>query len=906
MEFVKPPKVTEGFSKTQVDFSPDPFRTLTQLKKSLENYKNLCEQRILEIYPDHPLPVKEEHLGTAIPYLNELHLAKQKIAKLERQLEMAFEHEEQNESVELKYNRVIKDKLGLEESLRAEMLNSEEQRAYIEILKQALEENIEENRKKSESQVKETVKDQPKTSNLDSRRDMANLKNTVKDLESQIERSKSWAKSKESELKILFSENQQLIQQLKQLQESLQTAQEDNLKLEEEKSSLLDYIDEHSQKEEEMEKDMNELAKLFEEMKENYSETVKKLEDEKVSNTQASEELKIVHEELDKANKMIREMQKSNSGLKDKLVENQNLVKMVKEEKQGLEIKCENLISGNAGLIETLKEVQTEVEKGLGEIGKLKSCLNDKEENILKFRSEIVGKNQEINSLKSANHTLEMEKIMKNDEKNGVIKELGLEKQRTQALTTKSCELESKIRNLDHELVQKVENEQILKAELSKLSQYKSDFDRLKVEYIELQHKEKTQSSIINELRAENNERIQETETLFQESQKILLEKEELHRDLQDFDKVVMENKFLQQLLQEEKHTMEYFKEVLNNDKALIENKMKLMQSSEFKSNELIDFLQKQLQDEEKLTTGLKRELGEALFKLENQEIAVLSTQNRLFACVQVIFDMIPINYSPFSSTFSQAFKETLLHLHNNPSPDINDICLFCEQAADHIKFLFEINFDLHDEINKKNYEISIKSSKIESLSTDLENQTKNFSQLSQQVQSLSSENSNLKSDLQSLSKENSNLKNNLNKSFSSLHDTKLNSVYVENNLKNLINENKSLRTEKNELENFLTTKKRFNQGDNVYHLLDVLERERVDLQCQLMKCDSNTNGITFARELRQQLIDCEKQILEYRRSISDESRANTPLRFRSSLLGYTGNRLLNETPPRRERPIFK
>lgn len=906
MEFVKPPKDLEGFSKSQENFSPDPFRSLSQLKKSLENYKNLCERRILEIYPDHPIPVKEEHLGLPIPYLNELQLAKQKISKMEKQLESTFEQEELNESLELKYNKVIKDKLSLEESLRAEILNSEEQRAYIEILKQALEDNLEENKKKSENIPKDTPKDQPKTQNLDSRRDVANLKNQVKDLESQLERSKSSTKSKESELKIIFNEKQQLASKLKELSENLQNSQEENLKLEEEKSSLLDYIDEHSQKEAEMEKNIKDLGSLLEEMKENYSETMEKLESEMKKNKQNTEELKIVHEELDKANKMIREMQKTNAGLKEKWQESQNLCKTVKDEKRDFEIKCESLIGSNSTLVQTLKETQTEVERQADILEKLKKTLSEQEEIIFGLKSEAMSRNQEISALKGANHELEMEKIMKNDEKNAVTKELVQEKQRTLNLTSKVSDSELKIRSMDHDIAQKAQSEQQLRSELSKLLQYKSDFDRLKAEYVELQNREKTQASIIQELREINNERSQETDALYQESQKIILEKEELHRELEDFDKIVIENKFLQQLLQEEKQTMEYFKEVLNNDKAMIENRMKVLQDNEFKSNELVDFLQKQLKDEEKVNVSLKKELNEVVFKMQNMETGYLNERNRIVACIRNVIDIIPTNHSPFSSIFSQAFKDTLLGFHNNPSPDVHDICSFSEQAADHIKFLFDINFDLHDEINKKNYEISLKTSKIDSLTSELDHQSLNFSQLSQQLQKLSLENSDLKLEIQKFSQENWDLKDTLNRSFSNLQSMKMNNVYIENNLKTLEHENKFLKTEKSELQNLLGTKKGFGRENNLYNLIEALEREKLDIQCKLMKCDSDAKNINNSRELRKQLLEHEKQIIDYKKSLSLNSRAETPLRFKGSFSSYTPNKFTDETPPRRNPTMFK
>lgn len=38
----------------------------------LQDYKNLCEKRILQIYPDHPIPLEEKHLGGLIEKKEEI------------------------------------------------------------------------------------------------------------------------------------------------------------------------------------------------------------------------------------------------------------------------------------------------------------------------------------------------------------------------------------------------------------------------------------------------------------------------------------------------------------------------------------------------------------------------------------------------------------------------------------------------------------------------------------------------------------------------------------------------------------------------------------------------------------------------------------------------------------------
>ena len=115
--------------------------------RSLEQYRLLCEQRIQELSPGHTLPIKPEHLGSSSPS-SELSQARNKIVQLESLLDKSHKSHKGNDDEDYndlldKYNSLIKDKTDLEASLRAEMLTCEEQRTYIEVLKQAIESKTE-------------------------------------------------------------------------------------------------------------------------------------------------------------------------------------------------------------------------------------------------------------------------------------------------------------------------------------------------------------------------------------------------------------------------------------------------------------------------------------------------------------------------------------------------------------------------------------------------------------------------------------------------------------------------------------------------------------------------------------------------------------------------------------------
>ena len=94
--------------------SEDQTRQVMERIRDLEDYKSLCETRILELSPHHPLPVICQHLGMNLGT--------------------------ENDSREIESLRI--DNKAMQETLRRQMLNNEEQKNYIEILKQTLDGKI--------------------------------------------------------------------------------------------------------------------------------------------------------------------------------------------------------------------------------------------------------------------------------------------------------------------------------------------------------------------------------------------------------------------------------------------------------------------------------------------------------------------------------------------------------------------------------------------------------------------------------------------------------------------------------------------------------------------------------------------------------------------------------------------
>lgn len=237
---------------------------------ALEQYRLLCEQRLLEFDPNHPLPVLPEHLGSdaSASDKTELHQALQKVARLEQELAQnqvkvplsefhsfpapntQLSHGQLQElysALYFKAQSLMREKADLEESLRMETLQTEEQRAYIEALKQALETKIEQwgvrpgsidlftELAQTKSQLDRLRHEKVKNSGA-----LSEQQDSLQDLQRQLAlRTKEAAESQ--------GKNKALSKELQEVTRALQQSVDELSKLEEEKAALLDYVQEHAE-----------------------------------------------------------------------------------------------------------------------------------------------------------------------------------------------------------------------------------------------------------------------------------------------------------------------------------------------------------------------------------------------------------------------------------------------------------------------------------------------------------------------------------------------------------------------------------------------------------------------------------------------------------------------------------
>ena len=208
-------------------------RMQAQRLTALEQYRLLCEHRIVDLVPDHPLPVMPEHIGRSGGDRTklELHQALQRVARLEQQLAERGGNEGNS-------GNLLREKSDLEESLRVEVLRNEEQRAYIEALKQALEEKME---------------TQGYTGSVDAYSDLIQARNMLTKLQREHSKCALTLQTTEHQLATEHqaaltaqTQAQTLSRELQEVTAALQQDVQEMAKLEEEKTALLDYVHDHA------------------------------------------------------------------------------------------------------------------------------------------------------------------------------------------------------------------------------------------------------------------------------------------------------------------------------------------------------------------------------------------------------------------------------------------------------------------------------------------------------------------------------------------------------------------------------------------------------------------------------------------------------------------------------------
>ena len=633
------------------------IRSQTQRLRNLDQYKSLCEQRISEIIPGHSFPVKPEDLGSGLPlqHIQELNIAKQKISKLEQQLQQQYlkrpnldnynfpspsfqltlsQLQELYSTIYYHHYELIKEKTAIEESLRSEILNCEEQRVYIEVLKQALESNLEEIGITGKN-IEEII-NRRQGNKVKSEGEIKNLNNLLK--------------IKTEECEKLINEKNDEDAHLENAASALQYAEEEVQRLEEEKAALLEYIEEHSAKENNLFNDIENIKRESNEFERKNQHLLKEIENEKSHRAELERDLDNIKNESSRAEKTFRESHET------EIINIQSQVKQIV-------MKNESLQANNIKLSQQLKETQEELntlrleyDKSIKEISTMKKNLSINEykaEEIEKSSQLILEKNKKI-----------VNKLEKTEKALQEYKEIKLKEVETQYKNLQN-DTNNEIKILQVEIESHISKEKDLIKENNEL---KKKIQKNQEEYLKL--KENSNSSAQELLELKKN-----LDSSYLEIQHINFERDKLQSDYQRIEFNLNSEKTSHILLQEEYSLLnEKVEKNLSTIKGLIENNREReyrLKSSASEIENLKKNLSISLKDIES-ERQLKNQYYEDAVKLKKIQIALASSGEQIEECKKLIknfssnFGAVSSASNFYNSIVSSQFKD-IIFKSNDP-----------------------------------------------------------------------------------------------------------------------------------------------------------------------------------------------------------------------------------------------
>jgi len=371
----------------------DKVRQQARQLQKLEEYKVLCERLILKLLPECSLPIAEDYLEnlpepSSEPLMKQVNELKRTLAQKERELNRAkiLNDSDPQRRLPLESQMMIEklenDKKALEDSLKAEILHSEEQRNYIQILKELLESNADFSsileRAKS---TKEPFDLLVELINIKKERDY--YKVDIAKYESLMLEEKAKSDKYYNRLTELEKENEEINKKMTAMGtymdntlKALEEARESNAKLEEEKNTVLDYVEELTAKYDKLNIDIESLNTLQQKTAEEKMNSDKIIED---LNQQLKNDKAKFHSEFTKQNKKLESYKKQ--------------IEKYGEEIKKMKEKCEEKANAVVNVLETLnlnKELGETQEKILQDaLDELQDIKNNSQAQIMKTKEEL-------------------------------------------------------------------------------------------------------------------------------------------------------------------------------------------------------------------------------------------------------------------------------------------------------------------------------------------------------------------------------------------------------------------------------------------------------------------------------------------------------------------------------------
>lgn len=827
--------------------------------RSLEKYKRLCEDRISQLCPNHPLPVTPEHLRTSSgPSTYDLHLSKQKINRLEQQISQSHLTPEKSNGIVnpdflLKLNQDInelqKDNSLLEESLRAEMLASEEQRTYIEVLKQALEAKMENLGLSSFTPEEFSDYAQARTQIEKIRVEAAKYQNTILDQEAYIKSLAQEYKTMETDCLRLINERKEIEKQLEDAAEALQLGEDEVRKLEEEKSALLDYADEKARIEQDMSDQIEDIAEKYENLKAMHERALSDLKKQRDLKDEIENDLQNTNNEAARQERSAKDIKENYENAKSRILDKDNTIKKLKDELRVLTAKNESFQANNSTLTETLKETQNELDS-------LQTELEDSKDKCQRLSVNNEGLSNQLNKLKTDKEQADLKITnLKIETKH--------EKEINENLGIQLRQLNSELQTLQ---AQKQEMAQKDKINLQKITDLAAQMNHMQEE-IELIYRQNS------ELGEENAAQREEIGIANMKIVQLNNEKELIHSELTRVESAlksdIRNTRNLSEDITSLKIRIDEQNRALNLADESFRDKQMRCQNIEFELQKTLQNLKHSQEEAEKEKFAklmLNEDLKHKNTRLEDLEKELQNLQKEIDNCFRIIPKQFEISNRGILTL--QNYLKNVEDENNMLTRKLYSATQEKDQVSRKLNEISSDNVsketDLLDQVETLYKENSYLRDNINSQTSNMQNEIKSLHDM---IQNLQVENSGLREQGKLSSYEINQLRN-------ALESNGITTRTLEEKV-NLLNSEKAqlqslvLRIQRtlgtNELQRLYFELMRV-RGD-----LEIAEREKLRLEGQLLRLEREENANLMQKEtLKAKIKGCDTQIYSFKRKIQN------------------------------------
>eukprot|EP00347_Sterkiella_histriomuscorum_P021698 403333074 len=377
-----------NFSQDQEQFNRDLLiknQQMTEKLKYLENYRVICERRIKELAPQHPIPVLPSHIGQPNPDVEEL---RNKIRFSQNQYDVQQSPSSAMDIIKLsqRVDFLQQEKLQIEEALRNETLANEEQRNYIQILRNAIDQKMEglglgdllsHRQLKGSNQdpiTVYTIMSEMKRELDGWKRECKTNEEKVKLNDEQIRQEHVIQQNLRDKLAVQIQQSEKLQNQLEQTQNELSDTQDKFTATEEEKNQLLDYVEENV-------KQIDLLGKELEETRVN----VERINEDR---DQLRLQKQVKDQTITDLNEEISSLEQTKAQLQDQSDKFKDQIRTLKRENENRQAQIENLSTQNQDLQALLTQSQTQSEEKSQQIDQLKQQVRQLEQDIIVVSKE--------------------------------------------------------------------------------------------------------------------------------------------------------------------------------------------------------------------------------------------------------------------------------------------------------------------------------------------------------------------------------------------------------------------------------------------------------------------------------------------------------------------------------------